>query len=233
MAAEPPGPPSPAAARLRRPGWRDPRLLLGLMLVAGSVALGSSLVAGAARTVPVYAAGAALVPGDPVRPGELTVQEVRLGAGTDAYLRADRPLPSDLVAVRTVGAGELVPAAAVVAGAALDVRPVAITPDGPLPGGLEAGATVDLWFTPPADSGGASVPAEAVAGRTGTGAEPAVPSVLAGGLTVAEVTQPRGGFTVGGAGITVHVLVPVDELPGVLAALASPGSVQVVLVPGA
>src|SRR5699024_7184933 len=35
--------PSPAAVRLRRPGWRDPRLLLGVVLVAASVALGSSL----------------------------------------------------------------------------------------------------------------------------------------------------------------------------------------------
>lgn len=41
------------APRLRPPGWRDPRLLTGIVLVAMSVALGSWLVASAGRTVPV------------------------------------------------------------------------------------------------------------------------------------------------------------------------------------
>jgi hypothetical protein len=248
MAAHPPGPPSPPAVRLRRPGWRDPRLLLGVMLVAGSVALGSAVVSGAARTVPVYAAAGPLVPGDPVEADALVVREVRLGEAADGYLRADAALPAGLVAVRTVGAGELVPRAAVADGAALDVRPVAITPDGPLPRGLAEGATVDLWFVPPdapwsaagavAGSAGAGPEAAAADGaepaaRVEPAAAPLAPRQLVGGLTVAEVAEVRPGFGVGGGGATVHVLVPVAELPVVLAALASDGSVQVVLVPGA
>lgn len=231
----PPGPPSPPAVRLRRPGWRDPRLLLGLVLVAGSVALGSSVVSAAARTVPVYVASGPLVPGDAVGPDVLAVREVGLGDVGAGYLRADEPLPDDLVATRTVAAGELVPVSAVAAGADLGLRPVAITPDGPLPAGLTEGAQVDLWFVPPPPAvARADVGVPGAAAGDGLPAPGAgSPRELATSLVVAEVSQPRGGFSIGAAGATVHVLVPVDELSAVLAALASDGAVQVVLVPGA
>ena len=39
--------PAPAAARLRRPSWRDPRLLVGLLLVAVAVVVGTTAVAAA------------------------------------------------------------------------------------------------------------------------------------------------------------------------------------------
>ena len=41
----------PRATRSRRPGWRNPRLLIGLALVAGSVLVGARLVAAADDTV--------------------------------------------------------------------------------------------------------------------------------------------------------------------------------------
>lgn len=228
MAGQPHPPTSPAALRLRRPGWRDPRLLLGVVLVAGSVALGSSLVSAAGRTVPVYAADEALVPGDAVDAGALRVRDVRLGDAGDAYLPADVPLPDGLVVTRTVGAGELVPRAAVAPGADLGLRPVAIEPNGALPGGLVAGASVDVWFVPDSASDGPVV-ASGGAARAGAAVEP---DLLVAGVTVAEVSEPSAGLAVGGA-VTVHVLVPEADLPRVLAALAADGSVEVVLVPGA
>jgi len=42
---------APHATRSRRPGWRNPRLLLGIVLVAGSVILGARLLATAPRAV--------------------------------------------------------------------------------------------------------------------------------------------------------------------------------------
>lgn len=212
-------PPSPPAARLRRPGLRDPRLLLGLVLVAGSVALGSWAVSAAARTVPVYAALRTVVPGEPLDVGGLEVREVTLGLSLDAYLTAEEGLPDDLVVLRTIGAGELVPRSAVAEAAAVELRPVAISPDGALPRGVEPGSTVDLWFVPePADQG---------AGQTDAPA----PYELAAGLTVAEVSEPTGAFST--AAVTVQVLVPLEDLADVLAALAAEGSVAVVHVPGA
>ncbi|GIG39668.1 hypothetical protein [Cellulomonas phragmiteti] len=214
--------PAPTAARLRRPGWRDPRLLVGLALIAASVALGSWAVTTAQRTVPVYVARDVLVPGAALSTATLVVADVRLADHVDGYLRADEPLPEASVLLRTVGAGELVPAAAVGSAADLDVRAVPVTLSGPAPGGLVAGSRVDLWFTPAAPT---SALAQEPAGDT-------TPRELAAALTVAELSSSDGAFASGGAR-TVHVLVPVEDLPTVLGALAGGGTVDVVPVPGA
>ncbi|KSW13750.1 hypothetical protein [Cellulomonas sp. B6] len=207
--------PAPTAARVRRPGWRDPRLLVGVALIAGSVALGSWVVTDAQRTVPVYVARDTLVPGGGLTSAALVVADVRLGERADGYLRADSPLPDDAVLLRTVGAGELVPAAAVGAASDLGVRAVPVPLSGAAPTGLGAGSRVDLWWSP------------ADVERTGQ----VVPRQLAAGLTVAELSSPDGAFA-GGGSRTVHVLVPEGDLPAVLGALSSEGTVGVVPVPG-
>ena len=56
------GPVSPPGLRLRRPGWRDPRLLVGVGMIAGSVALGAWAVTAAEASTPVYVARGALTP---------------------------------------------------------------------------------------------------------------------------------------------------------------------------
>jgi hypothetical protein len=209
--------PAPVAARLRRPGWRDPRLLAGIAMVAAAVLLGSWAVRTAQATVPVYAARGALVPGDRLEASELVVVDVRLGTvDLDRYLSADEPL-GDAVVVRVVDRGELVPASAVGSAADLQMRPVSVTLDRPPSQGVTEGAQVDLWFTPTpsADQDAPSQP----------------PRELATGLTVAEVTRPDGAFSVAG-GTQVQVLVTNDQLPDILTALAADGTVDVVPVPG-
>lgn len=204
--------PRPAAVRVHRPGWRDPRLLLGLVLVGGSVLLGSWVLGDAARTTPVVVAREALVAGDRLTPDAVEIQEVRLPAA-HLYLG-----PEDLgsgVLVRTVGAGEVVPRAAVAAEGDLDVRAVGVDVARVAPG-VRAGAVVDLWF----------VPAPGSRGETSE-----TPRALAVGLVVAEVAQADTTFSIG-RGTTVHVLVPTEALPGVLGALAAPGTVEVVAVAG-
>jgi len=222
--------PAPVAPRLRRPGWRDPRLLAGVALVAASVVLGSWAVRTAQRTVPVYVARESIVAGQAVDLSMLAVVDVRLGsADVGRYLSAGVPLPEDGTALRTVGAGELVPRAAIGAADDVDVRPVAIGLVRPPAKAVTPGAVVDLWFTPAeqADADGAA------GGSADAGGEPdeSGPHPLAEGLTVAEVARPDGGLAVAGAA-TVQVLVPTTSLPEVLAALSADGTVDVVPVPG-
>ncbi|GAA3815030.1 hypothetical protein [Cellulomonas soli] len=214
--------PAPVAVRLRRPGWRDPRLLAGLAMVAASVALGSWAVRTAQATVPVYVARGALVPGEAVAADRLAVVDVRLGTvGLDGYLSADEPLPTDAVVVRVVGDGELVPRAALGTQDDLDVRPVAVPVSVAPSDGMVVGSQVDLWFVPPTE---ASLDASGAVAPDG-------PRSLAAGLTVAQVDRPSGALAGSGATV-VHVLVPGDLLSAVLAALASDGTVDVVPVPG-
>lgn len=203
--------PAVQANRLRRPGWRDPRLLVGVALVVLSVVAGSWVVRAGAQTVGVYAAVGALVPGDTVDAGALTVVQVR-GVDVDRYLPADHPPPHGAVVLRTVGKGELVPRSAVGAAADLSVRAVSVPLRVAPPADLRAGALADLWFTPK------------------DGDRAGGPRALVTGADVAGVSNDRSSLAVGAG--TVQILVGTDDLATVLAALASDGVVDVVPVPG-
>lgn len=218
LAAQGQGLAEPAATRLRRPGWRDPRLLTGVVIVALSVAFGSWVVSAASRTVPVFVADGALTPGEPLVAESLRAVEVRLGAGTGRYLPADEPLPADLVALRVVDDGELVPLTAL--GVDAGVRSVAVPVASGLSDRIRAGVVVDLWFVPDAP-----VVPEQVADKPD-------PSTLAQNVVVEQVDAEDGAIVVDGT-VTLHVLVPTDSLPTVLAALSDAGTVAVVPVAGA
>lgn len=218
--------PTPTVARLRRPGWRDPRLILGLVLVATSVALGSWAVSSAGRTVAVYAASGPMTPGEAVDTTNLRTVEVRLGSGDGKYFLAGQPLPDDLVALRVVGDGELVPRSAVGASEELDTRAVAIQVAGGLSDRVTDGALVDVWFVPTTEGGSA-----APTGKGPKGEASDEPRELATQVVVAQVSE-AGGPLVSGGGSTLHVLVPTDALPGVLAALTADGEIAVVPVAG-
>lgn len=211
--------PAPRAVRLRRPGWRDPRLLLGVALVGLSVLLGAWAVGTAGRTVQVFAAGEALVPGDVLSADALRVVEVRLPDGAAEYLPATADAEG-LVVTRTVREGELVPDSAVARESMLDARAVAVTTGAQVSTAVVEGALVDLWF----------VPERAVGAQAGDD-EPSEPRLLAASLPVVEVGASSTAFSVG-PGATVHVLVPVADLPAVLGAVRGPGSVDLVPVPG-
>ncbi len=211
--------PSTAARRVRRPSWRDPRLGVGVLLVVGSVALGTWVLNDADRGTEFYAARTALMPGDAVAPEDLVVVEARLPGAEDAYLRAGEPVGDGAVITRPVGAGELVPVGAVGTGEDVDVRPVGVPVAGALSQAVVTGALVDLWLTPDPPTG------------IGAAVEPAEPRLVAPRLRVADVTTNEDLFAAGGS-TTVEVLVPSADLPDVLAALAAEGTVTLVPVPG-
>ncbi|MBC7291585.1 MAG: SAF domain-containing protein [Actinotalea sp.] len=208
--------PAPRAPRLRRPGWRDPRLLLGVALVGLSALLGSWAVGSAGRTAPVLVAREALVPGEALRAEMLRTVDVRLPEDGAQYLPADVDL-AELVVTRVVREGELVPSSAVASAGDAATRAVAVTTGAEVSSAVVEGSLVDLWFVPETPLGGA--------------ASPAPPRQLAAALTVAEVGAATSTFSVG-PGATVHVLVPLDDLPEVLAAVRGAGTVELVPVPG-
>jgi hypothetical protein len=140
-----PPPAAPVTARrLRRPSWRDPRLLVGLLLVLASTVGGALALEAADDSVPVYVAREALVPGHVLGADDLLVAHVRISSGSHRYLSA-RARPPALVVLRGVPAGELVPVSAVGDARDVDLRPVAVPADGPAGGELTSGSLVDVW----------------------------------------------------------------------------------------
>ncbi len=214
---------SPPARRVSRPGWTDTRLLLGVLLVLGSVVVGSRVVASAQQTRPVWAAGRDLPAGTQLRADDLVVAEVRLDEAARRYLAVGTGSPVGEVVTRAVLAGELVPAAALT-GAGDAGGPAGHLVSVPVeqlhyPPGLDRGGVVDVYVSPTDGRGATASPA---------GPDPGPQRVLAG-ATVVEVDGDGARF--GGAGTSAAVVlsVPDGDVPELVGALRT-GAVDLVLV---
>jgi hypothetical protein len=204
------------ARRLQRPSWRDHRLLIGIVLVLASVALGARAVAAADHTEPYYAARTTLATGTALTADQLQVVRVRIAGPHAAYLDARQAVPVGQVVTRTIGAGELVPVAAAAPAGRLSVRPVTVPLDQGVPAGLVRGGRVDVWSSSPEPEGG-------------TGFLPA--HRIAAGAEVFHV-DPAGTGLNAGRGASIQILLPVVELPAVLDALANDARVALLPLPG-
>ena len=145
----------PDATRARRAGWRDPRLLAGVALVAVCMLAGGWLMAGLDDTVGVWALRRDLPAGAAPSSSDLEVRQVRFAdaEAADRYLAATEQPPSGQVALRPVGAGELLPRAALGEQTKRDLveLPLSIQYDD-LPATVRVGSVVDVWVVPPEGS---------------------------------------------------------------------------------
>lgn len=208
------------AARLRRPRWTDPRLLVGLVLVAVATVAGSRVVAAADDTVPVWAVSSPVRAGDPVRPADLVATPTQIGsddAGVSAYLSAGSAPPGGIY-TRDLVAGELVPTAAVgrsTVGSGVEV-PLSVEP-GDVPADLAPGDLVDVWAVPPDATAALAV-------------QPPAAQVLSG-VEVVAVAGPAGGLGATGSQVLLRIVSSPDDLGRPLARLSG-GSVVLVRVGG-
>lgn len=141
----------PTASRAQPPGWRDPRLWVGVAIVAVSVIAGARILGAADDSVTVWAAARDVAPGDTLREDDLVSSSVRFGdrADLDRYLLTSAPLPDDLRLTRGLGAGELVPAAALGSGEAADTVIVSLAfPHELIPTNIGAGSLIELLVVP-------------------------------------------------------------------------------------
>lgn len=141
------------AQRLRIRPWRDPRLLIGLLLVLGATILGARLAAASDETVEYWSVGATVEPGDPVSRDVLEVTRVRLSSATQGnYVRTDEEFAApldELVWAHGVAAGSLVDKGSLVprSGTSRSQLPLSVA-DGAAPADLGRGDLVDVWVGP-------------------------------------------------------------------------------------
>ena len=144
------------AVRAPTPGWRDPRLWVGLLIVALSVVAGARLVGAADDTVPVWAASSDLGAGDTLRADDLVATRVRFAEADRLhdYFTVDDELPADLELIRGVAAGELLPRAAVGASGRSRMLqlPIAVEAE-QVPPSVAAGSVVDVYLVPASGTG--------------------------------------------------------------------------------
>jgi hypothetical protein len=208
-------PPVTVARRLRPPSWRDRRLLLGVVLVLASVAVGAAAVGRADTTRPMYAASHPLVSGQSLTAADLQAVRVQLGRQSGRYLAASDPLPAGSVVLRSVQTGELVPVSAIGGEQSVTTRPVAVPVTSASTQGLRPGSLVDVWV---ADRGTQPQTFES-------------PTSLVSAAEVVSVVT-GGGVLSGSSDATVRLLVTDALVPQVLSAVDNGARIDLVPVPG-
>ena len=211
--------PKPTAARLRKPSWRDSRLVVGLVLVLLSMAIGAKVIASADDTVPMYAAAAALVPGQPVTQKDVRRVDVQLDANEGRYVAADHDIGPNTFALRDVRPGELLPRSALGTKADVNLKPVSVPVDGGAAAQLAAGSIVDVWVNAKDRSSGAD--------KYGN------PVKTLEGATVVRTPDTSGGGLGAASGTTaVQVMVPDASVQALIAAIDQGARITLVPVPG-
>lgn len=197
-------------SRARRGFAFDPRLLIGLVLVAASVAGVVAIVSTADETVQVYSAKVALSPGDRIEPSDVGTSSVRVpGADTLYLLPGD--IPNDgFVLTRSVSAGELIPASAVGSVSGLRLTSLVLEVNGALAASIEPGSLVDVWSSKEVESGQFGAPA-----------------VIVSSATVVRLVESDT-IMAGGGSIAVEVLVPRARVARVLEAVSNSDAMSIV-----
>lgn len=208
--------PGSAPRRVRPPRWLDLRLVLGVLLVLGSVLLGARVVATADATVPVWSAAGDLAAGTVLTAGDLVAVDVRLDDVAGAYL-ATSTRPEGRTLARAVRDGELLPRTALEEPAAL-VQLALPVQAGFVPPGLDRGQVVDVYAV-----------ADPAAGATAAG-DGSVTPVVAAAPVQAISGRTEGVLSTATTTVQVVVSVPADRAPAVLGAIG--GRPLVVVVHG-
>lgn len=206
---------SPRASRLPVARWLDVRLLAGVLLVLSSVLLGAKVLASADDAEQVWAASRDLDAGTTLSADDVQVVGVQLEGAAGHYLGASGPPPEGYRLMRPVAAGELVPAAAVVAPDRLAERRLVTVPveRHHYPADLGHGDRVDVYRT--------------ASGEAGRSAEP---ELVVAGANVAGVDAATGRLGGGSAEVGVVLEVEPETVAALVGAVRS-GSIDLVRVP--
>lgn len=203
-----------ASLRLRKPSWKDPRLLVGMLLVCVSIVGVIALMASVDKTVGVYAAKEDLPVGADLSEDDFRIVPVQLGEIEGSYQLASEGLGDDLVARRLIPAGELLPSSSIGPADALDRKPVGLTIEDPLPAGTARGDRVDVWVSPRGEANAFGAP-----------------ELLLEGAEIYDYTEEDSALG-GTRSARIFILVGDDALPALLEALSNEARIAVVVNAG-
>ena len=201
---------SPGSTRARRRFWVDPRFVIGLVLVAASIAGVGAIVTGSDHTTAVYTARHTLTVGDHLKKSDLVETRVRLGGAADLYLSPT--VAPGLLVTQTILAGELVALSAVGEPSGELTTSVVVDVPGRLAARVASGSIVDIWS----------------ARATGPG-EYAPPTILVAQASVVRIVEPTG-IIAADNGQSVEMLVPKANVAGVLEAIMNGDALAIVPV---
>ncbi|PZS37073.1 MAG: hypothetical protein DLM58_00245 [Pseudonocardiales bacterium] len=192
--------PSPVPRRINAPSWLDLRLVVGVVLVLGSVLFGAKIVSGANHTYGMLAVTRDLAAGTLLSSDDVKSVHVKLPDRGNGIYVSDAADVLGKQLNRALASNELLPAAALVSAGALTTVTVPFTADhAPA---LSPGQRVEIWLTTKACAS----------------------LVLLADVTVQDVHAATGGSFSSSGGQNVVISVAPDLAGRVVAALAGEGA---------
>lgn len=207
-------PKSPPGVRDSQRRWRDPRLIVGVVLVVLSGLATTLVVSAADQRVRLWAVQDDVPAGSALTNGDLQVVEAHVPQ-LDPYWPADEPIPTEAIADHDFVAGELVTRDGVRPPEAVEVREVTLPVlRNQMPADLTVGDRVDVY----------------VVEREQSGQPVGAPQLVLGSAIIAGVDDESGAFGSSSLEVGVALSVPDAQVPKVLDAQAR-GALTLVDVP--
>lgn len=203
---------STEAPRLRAPGWRDPRLIVGIILVLLSVTGVVALLQSADSRQGYWAAATDIVPGTKVSAADFHVVQASLSESSEHYWSAEQQLPAEFLISSTILQGEFLAQRQVTEADPDGRQQIAVRVSEDMPAAVATGSRADLWV--------------ALADPDGRGFEE--PTKMITNAEVVGMEDSTSAFATADA-TTVYLMLSQDVLPGVLDAQAN--GAKIALVP--
>lgn len=137
------------AARLQKPTIKDPRLVVGILLILGSILAVVLVLRAGNQTASYYAATHEIAVGQKIEPEDIQLVEVKLSDAQKNTYRASDQTPEGQYATSLIRSGELVTLADTADYQNEARRKVAITLDSAETATLNTGDRVDIWVSSP------------------------------------------------------------------------------------
>lgn len=203
---------STEASRIRTPGWRDPRLIVGVILVVLSVTGVVALMQAADSRQGYWAASVDVVPGAHASAEDFHIVQASMSESSDQYWGAEQQLPPQFLVSSTIRQGELLPTREVAESDPDGRQQVGVRVSEDMPSSVTIGSRADVWV--------------ALAGSDGRGFE--TPTKMVGNAEVVGLDDNTSAFAAADT-TTVYLMLSDEALPLVLDAQAN--GAQVSLVP--
>ena len=195
--------------------WKDPRFVIGVVLIAISV-IGCSLMVSHARGgVAIYQTTKPVPVGEPLGPSNTTVVVAR--PQSDAYV-LEGQLQSGAIATRSIAGHELLPTSAVGPADDMNLRRMVVSVSA-LPSSVQPGDRLELWFAPD-PSLTSAVRVQAQSGEENRGSH-----VVASPVVVVETRENAAGIGQN-ATMRVEIAVPASAVGAILDANEQPGTLS-------
>jgi len=195
--------------RTTRRFFGDFRFLLGIALIALSIAGVWLVVSSAQQSTGVLQATRTITPGEVLSSNDLRVVEVSLGSVGDKYLTPTTLTPG-IVAARTIHDGELIAETATAGADESRTTSIVISTTVGVPASVRTGTVVEVWSAP--------------AKEQGKGFE--APRILLSAATVHKIKNEEG--MLGSTDASLELVINRDEVSDVLAAIAGGAALSVV-----